>query len=100
MLLKTLHTLTFQIRSVRLTWSFLISAYFILAAFNSNAAQVIKIPKPVSLTSDQNDYFFRLLNLALAKTKHKYGEYIIKTTVNPIPQKRAVLMLEKNQSIS
>ncbi len=100
MLLKTLHTLSFQIRSVRLKWPFLISAYFIFVAFNSNAAQVIKIPHQISLTSDQNDYYFRLLNLALVKTKHKYGEYIVETTVNPIPQKRAVLMLEKNQRIS
>ncbi len=60
----------------------------------------IIFPKQQDITEQQNTYFYKLLELILSKTQNEFGDYAITPLQQNIPQKRAVLMLEKNQRIN
>lgn len=61
---------------------------------------IIIYPKQQDITSHQNTYFYQLLELILSKTKEEFGDYQLIPSAQDIPQKRAVLMLAKNQRIN
>jgi hypothetical protein len=65
-----------------------------------SSIDTIIFPKQQDITEQQNTYFYKLLELILTKTQHEFGAYALQPTRESLPQKRAVLMLEKNQRIN